>query len=73
MQELPRLAKLAKKVLCIPATSTPSERMFSSAGLTVTKKRNNLEGGKVATLCFLNGSWEAAEGSLLATKKASIE
>ncbi|KAI9917033.1 hypothetical protein PsorP6_016877 [Peronosclerospora sorghi] len=73
MKELPRLSKLAKKFLCITAKSAPSERMFSSAGLTVTKKRDNLEGGKVATLCFINGSWKAGEGYLLATKKASIE
>ena len=31
--EFPYIAKLARKVVCIPATSAPSERVFSAANL----------------------------------------
>ena len=34
------LAKVTRSVLCVPATSTASERLFSTAGLTVTNLRS---------------------------------
>ncbi|XP_047210687.1 E3 SUMO-protein ligase ZBED1-like [Girardinichthys multiradiatus] len=39
---LPLMAKIAQKYLCIPATSTPSERIFSKAGNFVTRYRSLL-------------------------------
>lgn len=50
----PSLSKLAKKYLCIPATSTPSERVFSSAGNVVSAKRNCLLTEHVDKLVFLH-------------------
>ena len=45
---------VAKRLLCMPATSTPSERVFSTAGLTVTKLRSCLKPKHVDALIFLN-------------------
>jgi len=38
----PKLSLLAKTILAIPATSALSERVFSTAGLTVNAKRSSL-------------------------------
>lgn len=49
----PRVAQVARSVLAIPATSVPSERIFSSAGLLVTKLRNRLSPDLVDKIVFL--------------------
>ena len=49
----PRIAVLARKTLCIPATSTPSERLFSTAGDIINAKRARLDPENVSMLCFL--------------------
>jgi hypothetical protein len=41
-EKLPIMSKLARRVLCIPATSAPSERVFSAAGLTIAHRRASL-------------------------------
>ena len=46
---LPRIRKRS----FVPASSAPSERAFSSAGLTVTKLRNRLTGEHVEAINFL--------------------
>ncbi|XP_073488853.1 E3 SUMO-protein ligase ZBED1-like [Aquarana catesbeiana] len=48
-----RLSALAKKYLCIPATSSPSERVFSRGGNIVTCRRSALKPQNVDRLVFL--------------------
>ena len=47
------LAELAGKFLCIPATSVPSEQLFSCAGNLISEKRSRLCKENVDMLLFL--------------------
>ena len=57
-QRYPRVAILARFVLCTPATSTLAEHIFSAAGNIVKKKRAALLPSDVDALIFLNKNWE---------------
>ena len=50
----PNLSILASRVLCIPATSAPSERVFSTAGLTIANDRARLLPENADNLVFLH-------------------
>ena len=57
----PIIAELARRYLCIPATSAPSERVFSIAGLTIAKDRASLDPEIAGAIIFLNGSWDTVD------------
>jgi hypothetical protein len=55
-ENYPNLSKIAFDYLIIPASSVPSEQIFSKAGNLITKLRNRLDKSTVRDLMLLN-SW----------------
>ena len=49
----PVLAAVARQLVCCPATSVSSERLFLKAGDVITNKRNSLAPAKADRLVFL--------------------
>ena len=52
-KKYPTVAHIARKYLCIPATSSSSERVFSTGGNIITPQRSCLNPDKVNQLIFL--------------------
>jgi hypothetical protein len=52
--KFPFLSHLAQRLLCIPATSAPSERVFSNAGLIIAKDHARLAPEMAGELIFLH-------------------
>jgi hAT family C-terminal dimerisation region len=60
-ETIPVLCQIARKILCIPATSAPSERVFSVTGLTISKLRSRLDCENASCLIFLGDNWDLSE------------
>ena len=54
----PYMIQLVKKYLCIPATSTQAERVFSALGFILNKRRLCLSGANVKAQLFLHDNLE---------------
>ena len=59
VSKYPYLRRLAKRLFCIPATSAPSEHVFSAASNIINKKRACLTPTNAALLMFLQGNKHA--------------
>ena len=55
-REYPRLCRLARGVLSIPASSASSERAFSYCGNTLSKKRMRLSASTVESLAVVHSA-----------------
>ena len=55
---LPKLFTVARQVLCVPASSAASERVFSTAGRLLEKRRTTLSPATVNSLPFLHSNME---------------
>jgi len=52
----PKISVLAKNILCIPASSASSERVFFTAGNIITPKRNRMTPYHLSALVFLKNN-----------------
>ena len=50
----PNLAQVARKIMCIPASSAASERDFSMAGFVIQERRTRLDPDTVDDILFMN-------------------
>lgn len=53
---LPNLSILAKKILCIPASSAAVERTFSSAGVVVSQRRTSIKPSLVNDIILIRSA-----------------
>jgi hypothetical protein len=52
----PLLAVLARRVLCVPASSAPSERVFSHLNIVVEKRRSSILAGRAGKIALMRAN-----------------
>ena len=73
VQMMPILSLLVRRTLCVPATSAPSERLFSAAGLTIANDRAGLTPDDASDLIFLKGAWSLVESHIIRKRAAETD
>ena len=68
----PRISKVAKRLLSVPVTSTPSERVFSSGGLIASQQRASIKPSNLDAIVFLNRNMESLFGMKALTADAGV-
>jgi KRAB domain-containing zinc finger protein len=61
---VPDLARLARRILAVPASSASSERLFSAAGRTITAQRTNLSSIRAEQLLFVQQNYDAVKDTM---------
>lgn len=56
--DLPRLRQLAKEILCIPASSVATEKLFAEEAITFTKRRLNMEIENIKEMLFVHENYD---------------
>lgn len=57
---VPTLAKFARSILCIPASSASSERLFSAAGKLISEQRTNISASRAEQLIYISQNYDQA-------------
>lgn len=60
-KQMPQLAAVAKSIYCIPATSVPSEQVFSTSGLTLNAKRSSLSAANVNKIICIHNNYDVCK------------
>lgn len=59
--EYPTIAQMARVMLCVPASSAPSERVFSYGTITLQSRRHSLKSERVGQLIWMQKNMELYE------------